>query len=212
MTTSPTGTIASLNSWLREGHAQQKVSLLPLQQYEPLPDAPGTAAASPFNTPHEKNTETPLMAAFRLSQQGILFDTPSTPRTIHIGDKRPGAPLLDTSECTTQQVCLLHGAIDKQEELLMAILQRSGVVEEIAYALDARVAKLEAAPPMTTQEMAQLLDKQVTRSEKTMAQIAYNDSVRALRDKVAALEATLNHYKEKSAQYEECYGSLAARL
>jgi hypothetical protein len=32
----------------------------------------------------------------------------------------------------------------------------------------------------------------------------------ALHDKVAALEATLNHYKEKNAQYEERYGSLAA--
>jgi hypothetical protein len=43
-----------------------------------------------------------------------------------------------------------------------------------------------------------------------MAQTSQNDSVRALRDKVATLEATLNHYKEKNAQYEECYGSLAA--
>jgi hypothetical protein len=40
----------------------------------------------------------------------------------------------------------------------MAILQRSGVVEEIAHALDARVAKLEVAPPMTAQEIAWLLD------------------------------------------------------
>jgi hypothetical protein len=125
----------------------------------PLPDAPRTAAATPFNTPHEKNTETPLMGAFRLSQQGILFDTPSTPRTIHPGDKQPGAPLLDTSECATQQVCLLRGVIDQQEELLTAILQRSGVIEEIARALDARVAKLAAAPPMTTQEMARVLDE-----------------------------------------------------
>jgi hypothetical protein len=107
-------------------------------------------------------------------------------------------------------VRLLRGAIDKQEELLTAILQRSGVVEEIAHALDARVAKLEAAPPMTTQEIARLLDERVTRSEKTMAQISHNDSVHTLRDKVAALEATLNHYKEKSTQYEERYGSLAA--
>jgi hypothetical protein len=176
----------------------------------PLPNAPGTAEASPFNTPHEKNTETPLMGAFRLSQQGILFDTPSTPRTIRTGDKRPSAPLMDTSERPTQQVRLLHGAVDKQEELRTAILQRSGVVEEIARALDARVAKLEAALPITAQEMARLLDERVTRSQKTMAQTAHNDSVRALRDKVAALEATLNHYKEKSAQYEERYGSLAA--
>jgi hypothetical protein len=33
-----------------------------------------------------------------------------------------------------------------------------------------------------------------------------------LHDKVAVLEATLNHYKEKSIQYEEYYGSLAAGL
>jgi hypothetical protein len=176
----------------------------------PLPDAPGTATASPFDTPDEKNTETPLMGAFWLSQQGMLFDTPSTPRTICIGDKRPGAPLMDTSECTTQQVRLLRSAIDKQEELLMAILQRSGIVEEIARALDARVDKLEAAPPTTMQEMSWLLDERVTSSEKTMAQTSHNDSVRTLHDKVAVLEAILNHYKEKSAQYEQCYGSLAA--
>jgi hypothetical protein len=64
---------------------------------------------------------------------------------------------MDTPEHAIQQVCLLHGAIDKQEELLMAILQTSGMVEEIVHTLDTRVAKLEAAPPMTAQEMAQLL-------------------------------------------------------
>jgi hypothetical protein len=41
----------------------------------------------------------------------------------------------------------------------MAILQKSGIVEEIVYTLDARVAKLEVAPPMTVQEMAQPLDE-----------------------------------------------------
>jgi hypothetical protein len=66
---------------------------------------------------------------------------------------------MDTSEYATQQVRLLCGAIDKQEELLMAILQRSGVVGEIAHALDARVAKLAVAPPITAQEMARLLDE-----------------------------------------------------
>jgi hypothetical protein len=33
------------------------------------------------------------------------------------------------------------------------------MVEEIVHALDIRVAKLEAAPLMTAQEIAQLLDK-----------------------------------------------------
>jgi uncharacterized coiled-coil protein SlyX len=93
----------------------------------------------------------------------------------------------------------------------MAILQRSGMIEEIAHALDTRVAKLEVTPPITIQEMAQLLDERVTRSENTMAQTLHNDSLRALCDKVAALEATLNHYKDKSTQYEERYGCLAAR-
>jgi hypothetical protein len=95
---------------------------------------------------------TPLIGVFRLSQQGLLFGTLSTPWTIHIGDKRPSDLLMDTPKHATQQVHLLCGAIDKQEELLMAILQKSGVVEEIVHALDARVAKLEVAcqePPMT---------------------------------------------------------------
>jgi hypothetical protein len=36
-----------------------------------------------------------------------------------------------------------------------------------------------------------------------MAQSSQNDSMHTLHDKLAVLEATLNHYKEKSAQYEE---------
>jgi hypothetical protein len=43
-----------------------------------------------------------------------------------------------------------------------------------------------------------------------MAQTSHNDSMCTLHNKVAVLEATLNHYKDKSVQYEECYGSLAA--
>jgi hypothetical protein len=34
----------------------------------------------------------------------------------------------------------------------------------------------------------------------------------ALYNKFSVLEATLNHYKEKSAQYEEHYGRLTTRL
>jgi hypothetical protein len=44
---------------------------------------------------------------------------------------------MDTPEYATQQVHLLCGTVDKQEELLIAILQKSSMVEEIVHALDA---------------------------------------------------------------------------
>jgi hypothetical protein len=47
--------------------------------------------------------------------------------------------------------------------------------------------------------MARLLDDQVTRSEKTIAQTSQNDSMYALCNKVSALEVLLKYHKEKSA-------------
>jgi hypothetical protein len=103
----------------------------------PPPNTPRTAVVSPFNTPHEKNTVMPLIGVLWLSQQGLRFNTPSTPRIMHTGDKRPSDLLMDTPEYATQQVYLLCGTVDKQEELLIAILQKSSMVEEIVHALDA---------------------------------------------------------------------------
>jgi hypothetical protein len=83
-------------------------------------------------------------------------------------------------------------------------------VEEMVHTIIDRVAKLEAGPPMTMQEMSRILDAKVARIEKAIAQTSQNNSIRALHDKITTLEASLRHHKEKSTKYEEHYGKMDA--
>jgi hypothetical protein len=58
--------------------------------------------------------------------------------------------------------------------------------------------------------MCRVLDAKVARIKKAIAQTLQNDNIRALRDKITALEATLRHHMEKSAKYDHRYGKMDA--
>jgi hypothetical protein len=209
MTTMPTGTVESPNPQLHEGHVRRMPSHCLYSSMNPSIDVSGAAEASPFITPHEKNTGMPLLESLRHSKQDFLFDTPST-HILHMGDRWPGDPLMDTPECATIQLHQLRCTVDSQEDLLLAILQKSGMVEDIVHALDNRVAKLEVGPLVTVQEMSHVLDEKVTRIKKAIAQTSQHDSICTLHDKVTALELSLRYHKEKCAKYEERCGRMDA--
>jgi hypothetical protein len=75
-------------------------------------------------------------------------------------------------------------------------------VEEVVHAVDVRVAKLEAYPPMTVQEMSRLLDTKVARIKNAIAQTSQNNRTHALHDKITTLEVSLRSNMYGQSTYD----------